>query len=180
LTPTNYQRSGDISYFEFALGWKRKLFQRPKKYNIHSRLLLRELFDVDYKEEFVFSFQSNTSQPFKRVVVTESQATGILLLELGMGMEFYLYDWLSLGLDASYSFSPGTYKLGNANRKEDIQPNDNIQFKLPAILDRNGNLRYLSNAAPFDNNSNYEDENYSTLKLDFGGWRGLFRVNFYF
>jgi len=180
LTPTNYQRSGDISYFEFALGWKRQLFQRPKKYNVHSRLLLRELFDVDYKEEFVFSFQGGANQSFKRVLSTESQATGIVLLELGMGVEFYLYDWLSLGVDASYSFSPKSYKLGNASRKDNIQQNDNIQFKLPAILDRNGNLRYLANAAPFDSNPAYEEDNYRTLKLDFSGWRSLFRVNFYF
>jgi len=180
LTPTNYRRSGNISYFEFSLGWKRKLFQRPKKYNIHSRLLLRELFDVDYKEEFVFSFQGEGGQSFKRVVITESQATGVLLLEMGLGVEFYLYDWLSLGADASYGFSMQTYKLGNASRKDDLQPNDNIRFKLPAILDRDGNLRYLVNPAPFDADPSYEDDNYRSLGLDFSGWRGLLRINFYF
>ncbi len=180
LTPTNYQRSGDLSYFGFSLGWKRKLFQRPKRYNIHSRLLLRELFDIDYKEEFVFAFQGEDNQSFKRLVITESQATGVLLLELGLGAEFYLYDWLSLGVDAGYGFSMQTYKLGNASRKDDLQPNDNIRFKLPAILDSDGNLRYLVNPAPFDTDPSYEDENYRSLALDFSGWRGVFRINFYF
>ncbi len=180
LTPTSYQRSGDISYFEYSLGWKHKLFQRPRKYNIHSRLLLRELFDIDFKEEFVFAFQGQGGQSFKRVVIIESQATGVLLLELGLGMEYYLYDWLSLGLDAGYGFSLQTYRLGNASRKSDLQPNDNIRFKLPSIQDAGGNIQYLANPAPFDPDPSYEAENYRPLALDFSGWRGLFRINFYF
>ncbi len=180
LTPTVYERSGKISYFEYYLGWKRDLFRRPRKYNVYSKLSLRELFDIDYKEEFVFAFQGGPSESFKRVIVTESQATGVLMLELAMGFEYFLADWVSLGVDAGYSFGFSKFKLGDASKKDDIQGNDNIRFKLPSILGANGKLQYLATPAPFDDDPSYEQNFYRPLKLDFNGWRSLFRVNFYF
>lgn len=180
LTSTVNERSGKISYFEYYLGWKRDLFTRPRKYNVYSKFSLRELFDIDYKEEFVFAFQGGPNESFKRVVVTESQATGVLMLELGMGFEYFIADWISLGVDAGYSFGFSRFKLGDASKKDDFQANDNIAFKLPAILDDDQKLKYLAEAAPFDNDPSYEQNFYSPLKLNFDGWRTLFRVNFYF
>ncbi len=180
LTPTIYKRTGKVSYFEYYVGWKRNLLVRPRKYNIYSRLSLRELFDVDYKEKFVFSFQGGPSESFKRVIVTESQATGILLLELGLGAEYFISDWVSIGGDAGYSLGFSKFELGDASKRDDLQANDNIQFKLPAILDNKGKLQYLSNAAAFSDDPSYEANNYRPLKLEFDGWRAFLRVNFYF
>ncbi len=180
LTSTVYERSGKISYFEYYVGWKRDLFTRPRKYNIYSKFSLRELFDIDYKEEFVFAFEGGPSESFKRVIVTESQATGVLMLELAMGFEYFIADWVSLGVDAGYSFGFSKFRLGDASKKDDIQANDNIRFKLPAILGDDRKLKYLAEAAPFDDDPSYEQNFYRPLKLEFDGWRSLFRVNFYF
>ncbi len=180
LTRTAYERSGDISYFEYYLGLKRNFMIRPGKFNIYWKFLLREIFDIDYKEEFVFAFQGGPDESFKRVIVIESQATGVLMLELALGAEYFIYDWISLGMDAGYSYGLSSFRLGNASRKDDIQANDNIRFKLPSILGPDGTLKYLTEAAPFSDDPAYEEDFYRPMNLKFDGWRVLFRVNFYF
>jgi len=180
LTPTTYERTGRISYFEYYLGWRHDFFQLPRKFNLYTKFALRELFDIDYKEDFSFNFQNGANNSFKRLVVIESQATGALMFELGLGFEYFLYDWISVGMDAGYSFSSRRFRLGDANKKDDFQPNDNLRFKLPSIRDSSGNLKYLKNVAPFDSDPSFETRNYRDLKLKFDGWRSLLRVNFYF
>ena len=180
LTPTIYQRTGRISYFEYYLGWRHDFYHRPRKFNLYTKFILRELFDIDYKEDFSFDFKNDGNTSFKRLVVIESQATGALMFELGVGFEYFLYDWISIGMDAGYSFSNRRFTLGDANKKDDFQADDNLQFKLPSILDSNGKLRYLKNAAPFDTDPSYNQKNYRDLKLSFTGWRSFLRFNFYF
>lgn len=180
LTPTLYERSGDVSYFEYYVGLRRNFITRPRKFNLYGKLLLRELFDIDYKEEFVFAFQGGPNESFKRIIVIESQATGVLMLELALGAEYFIHDWISLGVDTGYSYGFSKFKLGDASRKDDIQANDNIRFKLPSILDADGKLKYLTEAAPFSDDPSYEDSFYRPLELKFDGWRVLFKVNFYF
>ncbi len=180
LTPTLYERSGKISYFEYYVGYRRNLFGKPRKYRVYGKVLLRELFDIDYEERFVFSFAGGPNETFKRNVVVESQATGVLMLEGALGSEYFFYDWLSVGMDLGYSYGFGRFRLGDASRRNDIQANDNIRFKLPAILGDDRKLKYLWRAAPFDDDPSYERDNYRPLKLKFDGWRLLVRVNFYF
>ncbi|HHH36905.1 MAG TPA: hypothetical protein ENK48_08800 [Gammaproteobacteria bacterium] len=180
LTPTLYERTGKMSYFEYYLGVRRNFIARPGRYNVFGRLSLRELFDIDYREKFVFTFQGGPGESFKRLIVTDSQATGVTLLDIGLGAEYFLRDWISIGGDIAYGIGFTSFRLGNASKQDNIQPNDNIQFKLPAILDAQGKLKYLHDPAPFSDDPSYESVNYRPLRLEFDGWRALLRVNLYF
>lgn len=176
LTPVGYERSGHISYFQYFLGWRHILMKKPGKFNFYSRITLHEVFDVDYKEDLVFGFQGEGGQPFKRFIVMESQATGLFMGQLGVGGEYFLRDWFSLGLDVGYTISARKFQLGNASLKTDVQPEDNLNFKTPVQIDQQGDLRYLAEATSFAD----EDVTYRDLKLGFDGWRALFRINMYF
>lgn len=174
LSPVGYERSGRVSYFQYFLGWRRILSSRPRKYDIYGRLSLHEVFDVDYKEDLVFGFQGEGSQTFKRIIVMESQATGLFMVQLGLGGEYFILDWFSLGADFGYTVSARKFKLGNATLKSDVQTEDNLNFRLPAQLDEERRLRYLTGGSTFENPV------YRDMKLGFDGWRALFRVNMYF
>ena len=174
LSPAVYERSGRFSYFQYYLGWERVLFEPTARMRVHGRLMLHEVFDIDYKEDLVFAFEGGPAETFKRLIVMESQATGVQMLQVGLGAEYQVRDWLSFAFDAGYAFNPRSFHLGNARLKTDIQPDDNIDMKLPAQVDSSGTLYYLSTA------NSYDDVAYSKMELSLNGWRALFRVNFYF
>ncbi|MGD9729621.1 MAG: hypothetical protein AB7R40_21685 [Nitrospiraceae bacterium] len=174
LTPAGYERSASISYFQYYLGLQRILLQKPKKYDIYGRITLNEVLDIDYKENLVFGFQGVGGDTFKRIIEMESQATGLLMLNFGVGGEYFLKSWISLGLDLGYTLSAEKISLGNATLKSDIQEEDNLNFRTPVQLDTSNELTYLSDATTFD------DVSYRKLELGFDGWRALFRINMYF
>lgn len=173
LTPVGYERSGRLSYFQYFLGWQRTLLSEAKKFKLHSRLSLHEVFDIDYKEDLVFGFDTG-AETFKRLIVMESQATGLFMMQLGLGGEYFLTSWLSVGADLGYTASLKRFKLGNATLTTDIQPEDNLNFRTPAQLDAQMRLTYLAEAR------SYEDVTYRDMELGFDGWRLLFRANMYF
>ncbi|MDR2878032.1 MAG: hypothetical protein LBV36_08360 [Chromatiales bacterium] len=172
LTPVGYERSGRLSYFQYFLGWQRTLFSN-KKFRLHSRLAMHEVFDITYKEDLVFGFDTGPAT-FKRLIIMESQATGLLMMQLGLGGEYFLVKWLSVGADLGYTTSLRQFKLGNATLSTDIQAEDNLNFRTPAQLDDKQQLTYLAEA------HSYSDVTYREMKLGFDGWRMLFRVNMYF
>ena len=51
-----YERRGTFSYTQFYLGWRFNLGLRPRRFNLFTNFTLHELFDIDYKENHVFSF----------------------------------------------------------------------------------------------------------------------------
>ncbi len=104
----------------------------------------------------------------------DSQATGLLMMDLGIGGEYFLRNWISLGLDVGYTISAENIRLGNATLKSDIQEEDNLNFRTPVQLDAGNKLTYLSEA------SSYDEVVYRKLELGFDGWRALFRINMYF
>lgn len=169
LSQVIYQRSGRISATQYFLGWRRTLIN-SKKRRLYGRFSLNELLDVDYKEDLVFSFLSGPAKGFKRVVVMESQATGILMLQLGLGGELFLRDWLSLGFDVGYMKGLDRSTLGNASLKDDFQSGDSLDLILPAQVGPDGRLWYLDS----------DGITYRPIRLDFDGWRALLRLNFYF
>lgn len=173
LTPVGYERSGRISYFQYFFGWQRTLLSEAKKFRLHSRLSMHEVFDIDYKEDLVFGFDTG-NETFKRLIVMESQATGLFMVQLGLGGEYFLVDWLSVGADLGYTASLRRFKLGNATLTTDIQPEDNLNFRTPAQLDNDRRLTYLAEVR------SYDDVIYRDMELGFDGWRLLFRVNMYF
>jgi hypothetical protein len=173
MRPVGYERSGRISYFQYFLGWQRTLLSEAKKFRLHGRLALHEIFDIDYKEDLVFGFDTGT-ETFKRIIVMESQATGLFMAQLGLSGEYFFLDWLSMGADLGYTMSLRRFELGNASLSTDIQAEDNLNFRTPAQLNAQQRLTYLSEAR------SYSDVTYSPMELGFDGWRLALRVNMYF
>ena len=176
LTPAGYERSASISYFQYFVGVQRILLRKPKKYDIYGRMTLNEVMDIDYKENLVFGFEGSNGDTFKRIIEMGSQATGLLMMNFGIGGEYFLRNWFSLGLDLGYSVGMEDVTLGNASLKTDIQVEDNLNFRTPVKLDDNNpnQLTYLAEA------NSYDDVTYRKLEISFNGWRALFRVNMYF
>lgn len=174
LTQAGYERSASISYFEYFVGLQHLLLSRPKKYDIYGRMTINEIMDIDYKENLVFGFQTANADTFKRIIEMDSQATGLLMLNFGLGAEYFLRSWLSLGLDLGYTISVEDIRLGNATLKSDVQEEDNLNFRTPVQLDAGNKLTYLAEAG------SYDDVTYRRLEFGFDGWRALFRVNLYF
>jgi len=166
-----FDRRGDLSYNQFFLGWKYNLFHKPRRYSIYPRLALNELFDIDYKEDLTFFFLDGPAATFRRIIIMESQATGVLLFQAGMGFEYYFTSWFSLAFDADYAFQPKKMRLSSNRIRSDIQATDGIfNLNLPTNPDAAGRLAYLS-----QDGSEYHD-----LKLGFDGWKALlhFNINF--
>lgn len=173
MTPVGYERSGRMSYFQYFIGWQRTLLAEAKKFRLHSRIALHEMFDIDYKEDLVFGFDTG-AETFKRIIAMESQATGLLAAQFGLSGEYFLIDWLSIGADLGYTVSLRRFQLGNASLSTDIQAEDNLNFRTPAQLNAQQRLTYLAEAR------SYTDVTYRDLELGFDGWRMAFRVNMYF
>jgi hypothetical protein len=173
LSEVTLDRSGTVSAMQYYLGWKRNVIQKPKKYNIYTKLTLNEVFDVDYKEDLVYGFQTGPAETFKRLIVMETQSTGILMFQLGLGMEYFLRDWLSFGFDSSYAVGFNEFELSNGKITSDFQPDDNVFPILPTQLLDN-KLRYLTDVSPSG------APTYEQMKLSLDGWQLLFRFNIYY
>ncbi len=168
------ERTAKISYNEFYFGFKYNLIRSPKKYKAYYRLTLNEIFDIDYREDLIFLFTSGDAAGVKKSMILESQATGLMMLQPGFGMDYFVRDWLSFGFDASYMLGFKRVNLGNANHKVDFLSTDNVNIWLPQRLDPvTGNLQYLSQE-PVD------QDDYTTIKLSFDGWKALLKMNIYF
>jgi len=165
-----FERSANVSFTQYFLGWKHNIINKPNDYRVYSRLTMHELFDIDFKEDLVFAFDGGSGDSFKRVVVTESQATGILMFQYGLGIEYFVLDWFSFGFDAGFSFALKKNRLGNASLKSDFQGGDSVTLSLPTILDSEQKLLYLGS----------DGTSYKKLWLSFDGWRALMRATFYF
>ncbi len=173
LSKTLYERSGKISYAQFFLGWRWKFLQRGKL-SLHSLLSLHELYDIDYKEDLVFAFQEGPASSFKRIIVTQSQATGVQLLRIGIATQYHLFERFSLALDMGYFASYRKFLLGNASLQTDLQDQDNLSFRLPSRQDASGRLEYLARTTGFN------DTQYQSLRLDFSGWNLMLKARFDF
>jgi len=168
------ERTAKISYNEFYFGFKYNLIHSPKKYKAYYRLTLNEVFDIDYREDLIFLFTSGDAEGVKKTMILESQATGLIMLQPGFGMDYFVRDWLSFGFDASYVLGFKRVNLGNGNHKVDFLSTDNVNIWLPQRLDPvTGNLQYLS-----EQPSGPDD--YTTIRLSFDGWKALLKMNIYF
>jgi len=175
LTDTVYTRRASIAYLQYYLGWRRDLIKRHKKFTFYSRILLNEVFDIDFRESFVFEFNNSLSEgdTFKRITRLETQATGSLMLQPAIGGEFFIRDWLSLGIDLGYAFGLNSFELGNANSSNDFQPRDRVSISYPTggLNDGSGKLGYLADE---------DGAGYRKMEIDLNGWRTLFKINIYY
>jgi len=168
------ERTAKVSYNEFYFGFKYNLLRSPKKYKAYYRLTLNEIFDIDYREDLIFLFTSGVAEGVKKSMILESQATGLMMLQPGFGLDYFVRDWLSFGFDVSYMIGFKRVNLGNGTSKVDFLSTDAVSIWLPQRVDPvTGNLQYLS--------QNPVDENdYSPIKLSFDGWKSSFKMNIYF
>lgn len=174
LTDTTYERSASISYLQYYIGWRRDLVKKHKKYNLYTRVLLHEVFDIDFRESFVFEFTDAADgvTQFKRIAKIGSQATGYLMLQPAIGGEFFMREWLSLGVDLGYTYGLNKFELGNVEFNSDFQGQDSLTIRYPTGAVAGSNKRgYLSDG---------NDGGYNKMELDFNGWRALFKINFYY
>ncbi|HFD32446.1 MAG TPA: hypothetical protein ENJ28_07080 [Gammaproteobacteria bacterium] len=175
LKDTVYERRASISYLQYYLGWRRDLFKRHKKYTIYSRLMLSEVFDIDFRENFVFEFTdpANGGTTFKRIRRLETQATGLLMLQPAIGGELFMREWLSIGFDFGYSYSLNKFELGNAIDNSDFQGQDSVSLTYPTgpSPENSRKLGYLSDVG---------ERTYEKMELDMNGWRALFKINVYY
>lgn len=165
------QRKGDISFTEFYLGWRYNAIHKPKKHDFYLTLSLHDIFDVNYREQFSLLFLSGPPSSFRRSMVVETNATGLLLLQGGGGGEWFINDWFSLGGEAGYGFGFKPLRLGNGHLTTDFTDNDNLFLELPLIQ------------SPTTKSMQYKVESggeYSDLRLDFDGWKAMFKATIYF
>lgn len=197
LHKTILDRRAKMSYNEYYLGWRFNAVTRPKKYKLYSRFSLHELFDIDYREEFVFSLLDkpnleDSSQNFegvKRIFILKPQSTGVLMLQAGVGGEYFLRQNFSIGFEGGYAYQPRSFTFTSINIKEDLrEENDGWSYTgTPLTTDSQGRVHYIvEGAQPSVNWSGGTSEAPRKLpatremKLKFDGWKAAFRVSFYF
>lgn len=179
------ERRDKISYTEYTLGWRYNII-RDSKFNLYTRLTVHEVFDIDYREDFVFRFDDSPIVDLigvRRVMVVEAQTASLFMGQIGLGGEWFLRDWLSLSVEGGYLVGERKFHLGNVQTKDDFLDSDNVYRNgMPYMRLSNGNLAYLVNGAtPADvNNPATQADYYQQLALSFDGWRVTFRISIYY
>lgn len=168
------ERTARLSYNEFYFGLRYNLVRSPKKFKGYYRLTLNEVFDIDYREDLIFLFTSGGAEGVKKSIILQSQATGLLMLQPGIGMEYSFSDLISVGVEASYLFGFRRITLRDGKLDVDFLPSDNLSLWLPQRVDPiSGDLQYLAQQPA-------NEEDYSKIRLNFDGWKVLFKVNIHF
>ena len=164
------QRKADISFTEFYLGWRYNLIHKPSKRDFYLDFSIHDVFDVGYREDFSVLFLSGPPRSFRKSMSVQSQATGLLLLQAGGGGEWFVTDWLSLGVEAGYAFGLKSLRLGNGSLVTDFRDTDNLFLELPLIQNSAGSMQYK-----LENGRDYRD-----LRLNFEGWKALLKATIYY
>lgn len=179
------ERRGKISYTEYSLGWRYNAV-RHKRFQLYTRLSIHEVFDIDYRDDFVFLFQESPIPDLlgvRRDMVAQAQTASLFMGQIGGGAEWFLRDWLSVGLEGGYVLGQSSVTLGDVQLRDDFQASDGVSrtgFPFRRMAD--GTLGYLvSTATPDDLESAETRESfYRSIRLRFDSWRVLLRLNLYF
>lgn len=164
------QRKGDVSFTEFYLGWRYNIIHKPKKHDFYFSFTVHDVFDVEYREEFSLLFLSGPPRSFRKSLVIQSRATGLLLLQGSGGGEWFINDWLSLGVEAGYAFGLKALRLGDGDLNTDFRSTDNIFLEVPLIQSPAGNIQYKTE----------DGKGYQDLRLNFEGWKALLKATIYY
>ncbi|MBI5450431.1 MAG: hypothetical protein HY940_03650 [Gammaproteobacteria bacterium] len=174
MSDTAFERTGNISYTQYSLGWRHYYMNNNAAWRWSYKLAVHEIFDIDFKERMVFAFASGPAAGFKRVVVMESQGAGMMAIEAGLGAEKSMNRWLSFGMDAGYLQGVRRVVLNNGTMKTNFQEeasgSDYLQIKLPAQLGPDGSLGYLVSGTDV----------YKKMRMNVDGWQIVFKVNFHY
>ena len=191
------ERRDKMSYTEYTLGWRYTVVKRPG-FNFYTRINFHEVFDIDFREDYSFLFLSSPVEGLegvRRTMVVQAQTASLFMGQLAVGGEWFLTDWLSLGVEAGYMASERRFKL------KDVQINDDFldtpvldsdlinRFGLPYRRLSDGTLGYLipgtvpddfKKIDPLTNATVDPEQYYAPIILGFDGWRVMFRVSFYY
>ncbi len=179
------ERRGKISYTEYTLGWRYDFYDEGR-IRAYSRLSFHELFDIDYREDYVFRF-TETPIPdllgVRRDLVLTAQTASLFTAQIGMGVEWMLRDWLSLGLEAGYLLSEQDVQLRDVKVFDDFADNDQIDRSgLPGRALANRRLGYLLPGTTAEDlrDPDQRASFYRQINLRFDGWRAGLRLTLYF
>lgn len=179
-----YIRRDSVSYNEFYFGWKYSLFLQPTKYRVYSRISLNEVFDIDVSDEHVFTVQGGELDGVKRIFKGKGQTTGILMMQLGLGGEYFLKKNISVGAEAGYKYSERPFTFKDTSFDSNIAAGDNVSLVPPVRPAFQGApLGYLP--ADLDPNTDWTKSDASRvpvsgMHVSFDGWALAFRVTIYY
>jgi hypothetical protein len=141
----DYTRRASFSYTQFFVGLRRYMFERSNRFNLYFNFGVHDLFDIDYKDKHVFNYTSGPPAGFRRIMIFETQATGLLLLQFGAGGEIRLADRFSIGFEGAYALGVKDSTLKGVSVKEDFNDGDRLtSFPNPIEQDPEGFISYLS------------------------------------
>lgn len=164
-----YERRGKFSYTQYYLGLRHYLFDRSKRFNVFVNSGLHELFDIDYTETHVFAFQSGRPEGFQRVAVFKTQATGLMMLQFGLGLEVNLAKRFGISAEGAYAFGLNKVGLLGIEERDDFNDGDRISDQpFPIANDRE--TGYVAALSP-------DGLNREPVFLDLDGWRMLVKFN---
>jgi hypothetical protein len=170
----NATRKAKLSYNEFYLGWRYNFLSRPSAYRFYFAASLHHLYDIDYSEEFTGVFLCGDIRSFRKSLIIRAQATGLPLLEGKAGGEWFVTDWLSLGIEGGYDIGLKEIELvavGRSPITSDFLATDNVQVFPPMRMDLTTRRMIHKSVAGGD---------YETTRLDFSGWKLLMKATLYF
>jgi len=168
----DYTRTGKLSYTQFFLGLRHYLTKRSNKFNAYVNLSLHELYDVDYEEKNIFEFTSGPPEGFKRIFVFKSQATGLLMMQFGVGGEYSFAEKFSIGLEGAYAVHIQGGVLRGVTVSDDTNDGDRIKSD-PLVLN-------VVNAQLDTGALDAQGVDYEKVKLRFDGWHLLVKFNIEF
>lgn len=179
------ERRDKISYTEYTIGWQYNFWQRDD-YRLYTRLSLHEVFDIDFREDFIFLFVESPVEDLvgvRRDMVVEAQTAAFLMGQLGLGAEWFVRDWLSFGVEGGVLLGEREFRLKDVRARNDFLDGDQVdRTGMPYMELSDGSLGYLIPSSTVDDldNPDTREQFYRPMDLSFDGWRVLFRINLYF
>jgi len=166
-----YERRAKFSYTEFSTGWRYK-FMELGKFDFYSRLAFHEIFDLDFRDDTIFTFfDDNGDVSFRRIIVMEAQTGALLMGEAGIGVEWRLSKWFGLSVEGAYLRAERRVQLKDMDTKG-IGTIESIQDGLPYGIRSDRTLGYLANPDAED-----IDDKYKPVNIDMSGMQVLFSIN---
>jgi len=172
LYTIDFERRAKISYAEYSLGW-RYTFLKKKNFLMYTRSSFHEVFDIDYREDFVFTYPPRgVDAGFRRIRVIEAQTASLFVGQVAVGGEWFFLKWLALGMEAGYMLGESSVQLRDVNLLTDFLPRDNIGFS------DSGSIAYYNDHDGLEETAPRLEA--KKMKINFSGWQVMFRVNIYY
>ncbi|MDH4274616.1 MAG: hypothetical protein OEW08_06230 [Gammaproteobacteria bacterium] len=163
-----YDRRGKLRITQYYMGVRRYIGEKTRTYNVYLDANLRELFDINYQDENVFSFISGPPKGYKRIDIIKARSTGVSMVQLGVGMEAKVMDRISLGLEGAYAVGFNHPFLRNLDERQDFNGGDLLNFRVPPIV--NGTENDVYYVSP-------DGQRLEEARLDLNGWRVALKIN---